>query len=515
MRSIPHIGIQLFLFLTLVSLPSGISGATPPNVILFFVDDMGWTDLGCFGSDMYETPHIDALAAQGTKFTNGYSACTVCSPSRAALMTGKYPARLHVTDFIPGHPIENTPLLIPDWTQTLKLDELTIAELLKPKGYQTAHIGKWHLTPRDRTSDPNSDGSYPDYYPDKQGFDFNIGGCERGAPASYFWPYGRGKTLEDQKNNNTFKTLPEGGEEGEYLTDRLADEAVKLIDGFGQDPFFIYYAFYNVHTPLQARPDLLAKYEAKIAANPDALHNNAKYAAMVESVDQAVGKVMAKLRDQGIDDKTMIIFSSDNGGLRPEATSNLPLRQGKGGIYEGGVRVPTFVRWPSVTKPGSVSDEPVISMDFLPTILEAAEVEPPAELAAVIDGKSLVPILKDADASLDREAIFWHYPHYHMSSAQPYSAIRAGDWKLIERHGSEELELYNLAEDIHEDNNLAQAQPEKAQQLYQKLKDWRESVGAQMPVANPDYDPDQPIGWRNGQRFREPQGIRWEGLLSE
>jgi len=489
--------------------------AAPPNVIIFFVDDMGWTDLGCFGSDIYETPNIDALAANGVKFTNAYAACTVCSPSRVALMTGKYPARVRVTDFIPGHPFVNTPLTMPEWNQKMDLEELTIAELLKPKGYQTAHIGKWHLTPRERGSDPNSDGDFPEYYPDKQGFDHNIGGCERGAPASYFWPYGRGKTLEQRKQNNTFKTLPEGGEEGEYLTDRLADEAVKLIDGFGQDPFFIYFAFYNVHTPIQAPADLVAKYEAKIEENPGARHANATYAAMVESVDLAVGQVMDKLKETGVDERTLIIFSSDNGGLRPQATNNLPLRQGKGSIYEGGVRVPTFVRWPGVTPAGKICEEPVIGMDFLPTILEAAEADVPADLAPVLDGVSLMPLLKNPDATLEREALFWHYPHYHSMGAQPYSAVRAGDWKLIERHDTDALELYNLAEDIHEDRNLAASQPEKAQELHERLVTWRDSIDAQMPTTNDAFDPSQPTGVQRGNAVREADGIRWEGDLAE
>ncbi len=479
-------------------------------MVVFFVDDMGWTDLGCFGSDFYETPNIDRLAAEGMKFTQAYAACTVCSPSRAALLTGKYPARLHVTDFIPGHPIVNTPLTMPDWTQELELGEETIAELLKEqKGYRTAHFGKWHLTPRVWTGDPNSDGDFPAFYPDKQGFDLNFGGCERGAPASYFWPYGRGDTMEKKKDNNTFRTLPaESGGEGVYLTDQLATEAVGVVEKFASDPFFLYFPFYNVHTPLQGRPDLVEKYEKKLAANPDVRHGNEKYAAMVESVDEAIGRVVAALEKAGILDQTLIIFSSDNGGLEPQATTNLPLRQGKGTIYEGGVRVPTIIRWPEKAKAGSISEEPIITVDFLPTIAEATGIEMPEN----IDGRSLLPLLENPEsATLHRDAIFWHYPHYHMMGGIPHSAVRMGDWKLIERHGEEPgLELYHLAEDIHEDHNLAASDPERAKSMQRRLHEWRESVDAQMPVVNPDYDPSKPTGWQRpgNSNFREMDAPR-------
>jgi arylsulfatase A len=372
---------HLILISTLFAAFSSVFAAERPNMIVFFVDDLGWTDLGCFGSDFYETPNVDRLAAQGVKFTQAYAACTVCSPSRAALLTGQYPARLHVTDFIPGHRIENTPLTMPDWTQRLKLQEVTVAELLKDAGYRTAHLGKWHLTPRDHTNNPNDDGNYPDFYPEHQGFDFNIGGCERGAPSSYFWPYGRGESLDAKKRNNTFRTMPRGkAGEGTYLTDQLADEAVRLVAEFDQDPFFMYFPFYNVHTPLQGRPDLVDKYKKKLAANPNSRHRNVKYAAMVESFDEAIGRVLQQVDDQGVSDRTVVVFSSDNGGLCPKATSNLPLRQGKGSIYEGGVRVPTIVKWPGVASPGTTSQEPVITMDFFPTVLEAAGVEIPAAL---------------------------------------------------------------------------------------------------------------------------------------
>jgi arylsulfatase A-like enzyme len=474
----------------------------PMNVVIFLVDDMGWTDLGCQGSDLYDTPNIDRLAAIGTRFTDGYAACTVCSPTRAAMLTGQYPARLRVTDFIPGHDLRNLPMNIPDWTQRLELDEITLAEMLKTAGYQTAHLGKWHLTDRDRSAKGNSTGHYPTHYPDKQGFDVNIGGNEHGAPPSYFWPYGRGKTLAEKKDNPILRTLPPSEENRleEYLTDRIAEEGVRLIEQFAQDsknrPFFTSFCFYNVHTPLQAPEDQVSKYKKKIEATAPKNHTNPTYAAMVSSVDRAVGRVLETLQNQGIAKRTLIVFTSDNGGLRPQATDNAPLRQGKGGIYEGGVRVPFIVHWPGVTPAGSVSAEPVITMDILPTVLDVVGVEAPAEAAKKIDGQSLTALLRDPqNASLSRDAIYWHYPHYHSMGARPYSAIRAGKWKLIQLHNRmEQPELYDLASDIHEDHNLTQKHPDKATELLKKLDAWRKSVDAQMPTPNPDYDPGKATG---------------------
>ena len=492
------------------TMPAHAADAARPNVIVFFVDDLGWTDLGCFGSDFYESPHIDRLAADGVKFTQAYAACTVCSPSRAALLTGQYPARLHVTDFIPGHPIENTPLRIPDWTQKLKLEEVTIAELLRDAGYRTAHVGKWHLTPRDRTGDINDDGSYPDYYPDRQGFEFNIGGCERGAPASYYWPYGRGKTLQQRQANNTFRTIPkDGGKEGTYLTDQLTAHALRLIQQFDQQPFFLYFPFYNVHMPLQGRADLVEKFKAKQSQHPDVRHGNFNYAAMIANVDEAIGRVLAQLERHGVADRTLVIFSSDNGGLCPQATTNSPLRQGKGTIYEGGVRVPAIIRWPGHCQAGGVNSEPIITIDFFPTILEATGVTAPPEVAAKIDGRSLLPLLESpATASLDRKALYWHYPHYHMEGAVPHSAVRMGDWKLIERHDGAPPELYDLGKDIHEDHNLAEKYSGQAKRLQNELHCWRKLIDAQMPTPNADYDAQKPIGWARGTRFREIAPVR-------
>lgn len=487
--------------------------AKTENVVIFFVDDLGWTDLGCYGSDLYETPNIDALAKEGMKFTSAYAACTVCSPSRAALITGQYPARLNVTDFIPGHPFVNTPLTIPDWTKVLEKDHLTIPEILKEHNYASAHIGKWHLAHRDGYETGGEDSADLEYYPTAHGFDINVGGCEKGAPPSYFWPYGKGKTLEERKQNSIYETLPEDTKseterEGEYLTDRLASEAEVLIEQFKEDgkPFFMNFCFYNVHTPLMGRPDLVKKYEAKLAENPNRKHTNVKYAAMVESVDEAVGRVVAKLKETGAWDETLIIFTSDNGGLDPQATDNDPIRQGKGSNYEGGVRVPAIIRMPGAEKAGALCHQPIITVDFLPTILEALELEMTDEVTAVADGVSLVPVLSDPRADLGREDIFWHYPHYHSMGGQPHSAIRSGNWKLIEQHIDGTIELYDMTSDLHENENMAGSRSEIAGELHTRLSDWRNKVGAQMPTPNAEHNPDKPTGVSRGGKIK-PQAV--------
>ncbi len=489
-----------FTWLTaFLALFAPLSHADTKNVVLFFVDDMGWTDLGCTGSDFYETPNIDALAESGVRFTSGYAACTVCSPSRAALITGQSPARLRVTDFIPGHPFVNTPLTIPDWTKVLKKEHLTLPELLKPHGYESVHLGKWHLA--HRTGKGGNDPADPDNYPEAHGFDINIGGNERGAPSSYFWPYAKGKTLEERKKNSIYATLPDRGKsdeelEGEYLTDRLAEEAEILIDRFAAEetPFFMNFWFYNVHTPIMGRPDLVEKYEAKLKENPNRKHTNSGYAAMVESTDAAVGRVIAKLKEHSLEKDTLIIFTSDNGGLRPQATDNTPIRQGKGGIYEGGVRVPFIIHLPDGGASDVLCHKPVITMDLLPTIFEALNLDLPETVAAVQDGRSLLPLVKDPRAETEPRSLYWHYPHYHSMGAQPYSAIRKENWKLIEVIGQDRLELYDLNSDLHENHNLVNAELDLARALYMEMAAWRNLVGAQMPTRNPDFNPDQPTG---------------------
>jgi len=434
----------------------------PLNFIFILVDDWGWTDAGCLGSDLYETPHIDQLAKDGVRFTHGYSACTVCSPTRAAVMTGKYPARLHLTDWITGHRRKNAKLRIPDWTMHLEHKEVTLAEALAAAGYRTCHVGKWHL------------GDEP-YWPLKQGFDENFGGYSRGQP-SYFSPY-HIPTLKD-------------GPKGEYLTDREAEEACGFIERNRDQPFFIYLAHYCVHTPLQAKQDVIEKYRNQVEQKGGARHRNPTYAAMVESVDDCLGRVRAKLEEYGLADRTVIVLTGDNGGLaiRNGPTDNYPLRAGKGSSYEGGTRVPLFVLWPGGARPGSVSDTPAISCDYYPTILEMAGVAGDAAHNAHVDGVSLTSVLQDPKTRLDR-AIYWHYPHYHPGGATPYGAVREGDYKLIEFYEDHHVELYNLVDDIGEKNDLAESQPQLAACLKEKLAAWRKSVDAQMPTPNPSYKP--------------------------
>ena len=448
-----------------------------PNIVLILVDDLGWIDTGCYGSKYYETPNIDKLAADGMRFTNAYAACAVCSPTRAAVMTGRYPARLGVTDWIRSrfqggkipenkkNPTEyvggkNKKLLCPPNALWMELEEITIAEALKPAGYTSCHIGKWHL-------------GADDWYPDRQGFDFNIGGCDFGQPPNYFDPYFR-------KGQGAIPTL-EPHRKGEYLTDREADEAVKFIHNHKDKPFFLYMAHYTVHTPIQAKKELIEKYKAKPPTN----QKNPTYAAMVESLDDAVGRICSTLDELNLAENTIIFFTSDNGGLLGP-TNNAPLRSGKGFPYEGGIREPLIVRWPKVVKPGTVSNEPVTSVDYFPTICQAAGVPLPNDRD--IDGVSLLGHLKsNGTRELNRHALYWHFPHYR-GKIVPYSIIREGSWKLIKRYEGKPFELFNLKSDLSEENDLSKIYPTKTRQLDAKLRRWLRLTGAKLPKPNPNYD---------------------------
>jgi arylsulfatase A len=452
-----------FIILLLLAM-FGCQHKPETNIILFFIDDLGWTDLKCYGSDLYETPHIDQLASEGIRFTNAYSACTVCSPSRAALMTGKYPARLHLTDWIQGHKRPNAKLLVPDWQMYLDTAEVTIAETLKQRGYVTANFGKWHL------------GDTPEYWPEQQGFDVNIGGYRWGAPGSYFYPY------HGNRRDGVHPPNLELGKNGEYLTDRLTDEAIGFLEEYGDQPFFIYFPHYAVHTPIQAHDSLTTYFEEKV--RQDLRHRNATYAAMIQSVDESVGRIREKLRQLGIADETAIFFTSDNGGLElRDITDNGMIRAGKGSAYEGGVRVPFIAMIPGVTLAGLESNIPVIGMDLYPTILDLAGMA-----ATENDGKNLLPYLRTHDKPIEPRALFWHYPHYHPGGATPYSAMRKGDYKLIEFFEDGKLELYDLSRDIGEEIDLSDSLPKLAKQLHQELQAWRGEVDAQYPGENPDYD---------------------------
>lgn len=456
--------------------PLVLGAQRKPNVVLILVDDLGWTDAACYGSGYYETPHIDRLARQGMRFTNGYAACAVCSPTRAAVLTGRYPARVGITDWIRArfqggkipedkeYPTEyvggkNKPVLCPPNPLWMKHEEVTMAEMLKKAGYTTCHIGKWHLGP-------------DAWYPETQGFDYNIGGCDYGQPPSYFDPY-------DNKRLDNIPTL-KPRDKGEYLTDRLGDEAVRFMKKHKDQPFFLYMANYAVHTPIQAKESYIEKYKNKPKTEN---HDNAKYAGMVESVDDCVGKIMNTLDELDLADDTLIIFTGDNGGLEP-VTDNAPLRAGKGHPYEGGIREPLIVRWPGKVEAGRVSDEPVTSVDFFPTICQAAGVGLPANRA--IDGETMMPLLTQS-GGMKRDAIYWHFPHYR-GNIDPYSIIREGDWKLLKKYGKGTFELYNLKEDISETNDLAKQKPDKVKALNKKLERWLKETGAKVPIPNPNYE---------------------------
>ncbi|MFM7205821.1 MAG: sulfatase [Planctomycetaceae bacterium] len=445
---------SVLLALGLFAAASGTAAAERPNVIVVLVDDMGWKDLSCQGSDLFETPHVDRLAASGMRFTNGHAACTVCSPTRAAMLTGQYPARLHLTDWIAGHERPYAKLRIPAWTKRLPLEAVTVAERLQADGYATASIGKWHL-------------GGAGFSPEQQGFAVNRGGTEKGQPPSYFSPYGI-DTLAD-------------GPAGEYLTDREAAEAVAFVEAHRDEPFFLYVAHHCVHTPIQAKPPVAATYAAK---QPGIPAQRAAYAAMVESVDDALGAILDSLDRLGIRDRTAIIFTSDNGG-QAAITDMQPLRAGKGSAYEGGVRVPFIVAWPGVTAAGSTSDVPVITPDIAATILDLTGVGPAP--TQPLDGASLAGVLRGG--SLGRDAIFWHYPHYHPGGATPYSAIRSGPWRLVHFYEDDRDELYDLGTDPGETTDLATTQPAKAKKLRDALDTWLIDVGAQVPSPNPDADP--------------------------
>ncbi len=443
-----------------------LAGAAPqeaakPNFVLVLIDDLGWADLGCQGSAFFETPNLDRLAAGGMRFTNGYAACPVCSPTRASLMTGKYPPRVGITDWIPGRrDMPSQKLLRPSMKNQLALEERTLAEALKEKGYATAHVGKWHL---------GGEG----FHPDRHGFDVNIAGTHQGSPPGGYF---------------AFKTPSFSIKEGEYLDDRLTDEAVRWIRANKDRPFFLYLAHYTVHIPIQPRKDLLAKFEAK--EKKGGPRENAHYAAMVASMDESVGRVVRALEDLGLDRRTVVVFTSDNGGLSVKegphtpATSNVPLRAGKGHLYEGGIRVPWIVSWPGTVKPG-VSRAPVVSPDLFATFLELAGAE-----KGSVDGVSLLPLLKGGEADPAR-ALFWHYPHYSNQGGRPGGVVRRGDWKLIEHYEDGRKEIFNLGDDPGETADLAAANPDVVRDLHAKLVEWRSAVGAKMPTPNPDWKGDR------------------------
>lgn len=428
-----------------------------PNVIVIMADDLGWMDLHCQGNDLLDTPNLDRLASQGMRFTDAYAAAPVCTPTRAAMMTGQAPARLAITNHAPGNPdyvSKETNLQGADWTTYLSLDHVTIAETLKQAGYATGFIGKWHLSHR-----PGRDEQgplEPRLRPEFQGFDLNIGGCRFGGPPSYFEPY--------KIPNITPRR------DGDYLPERLADESIEFLRTNRDGPFYLCWWNYSVHYPIQAPAELVKKYKQRAGIE------NPGYAAMIEGMDTSIGRVLDAVDDMGLSENTLLIFTSDNGSL----FGNKPLRRNKGYLYEGGIRVPWIVRWPGKVTPGTTCDTPVITTDTYPTILEAVGV--PIAKDRICDGESIVPLLRQS-GSLKRNSLYFHYPNYAFHKQNRLgSAIRQGKHKLIHWYDDDSTELYDLTDDIGEEVNLASRQPELTAKLREKLGHWLTEVDAKMPT---------------------------------
>ena len=462
-----------------------------PNVVLILIDDLGWKDLSCYGSSFYETPHLDALAAEGVRFTNAYAACPVCSPTRASILTGKYPATVGITDWIDWggkvHPARGKLVDVP-YLRELPHSEYTLAQALRARGYATWHVGKWHLGEQG-------------HHPEDHGFDVNVGGCHMGSPShgGYFSPWAI-PPLQDAD-------VPDGT----YLTDYLTDRAIELVEGSGDQPFFLNLWYYSVHIPIEAKAEKIAKYKRKASdLGLDILQtfeegdcfpcehkkdqrivrrlvqSDPAYAAMIESLDENIGRLLAALQACGKGEDTIIIFTSDNGGLATaegSPTCNAPLAEGKGWMYEGGTREPLIVKWPGVTEAGTANDTPVTSTDYYPTVLEMAGLSPQPQQH--VDGVSIVPALKGV-VEWDRGPLFWHYPHYGNQGGTPGSSVRRGDHKLIEFFEDDTLELYNLRQDVGEDHNLADEEPELAREMHALLAGWRERIAAKIPQPNPE-----------------------------
>ena len=458
-----------------------------PNIVFILIDDLGWRDLTCYGSTFYETPNLDRLAAEGMRFTRAYASCPVCSPTRASILSGKYPARVGLTNWIPGESIGR--LAHVPYLHYLPLEEFSLARALKEGGYQTWHVGKWHL------------GDEP-FWPERHGFDVNLGGCHWGSPKQgYFSPYG-------------IASLPDGPQ-GEYLTDRLTDEAIALIKNRDPDrPFFLNLWHYAVHIPIDSPETLVEKYRLKarqmkldkIPVTVEGEHfpfegrkdqrlerriiqSDPAYAAMVENMDTNVGRVLQTLEDAGLADDTLVVFASDNGGLSTAEgapTCNYPLFEGKGWNYEGGTRVCQIARWPGRVQPNSLCQTPVTSTDIYPTFLEAAGL--PLRPQQHVDGVSLLPLL-ERTGRLSERGIFWHYPHYSNQGNTPAGAVVCGAWKLIEFFETGRVELYNLAEDVSEQRDLAATRPKIARDLLARLRAWQKDVEARMPEPNPGWTP--------------------------
>jgi len=469
---------KIFLFIILFPLLISCT-QKKPNIVFILVDDLGWTDLGYTGSSFYESPNIDMLSKESIQFDNAYSAASVCSPARAAIMTGKHPARVNITDWIPGNDPKDEMLLGPEDANELPLEEFTIAEALKEQGYQTFFAGKWHL---------GGEG----FLPTDQGFDKNKGGYDIGQPPhGYYSPYQNPK-LSD-------------GPKGEYLTDRLTNESIQFIDQHKDESFFLFLSFYSVHAPIQACKRHIDKFKNKLSSmSNQKIHQrkegkgittldqkNPAYASMVYAVDENIGRLIDKLKEENLYENTIIIFTSDNGSLTtvkseyhwvaPSAV--VPLRAGKGWLYEGGIRVPLLIK-PDNSHKSRICSSPVVSYDFYPTILSLLGVNNTTEQH--IDGCDISPLL-DGESTLNREEVFWHYPHYHGSAWTPGAAIRQSDWKLIEFYETGKTELYHLSDDISENNDLSSKYPEKVLEMQNRLHQLQTSMHANKAILNPNY----------------------------
>ncbi len=462
-----------FLLIAIASLASAQD--RPPNIVVVLADDLGAVDLGCYGADLIETPRLDGLAKEGIIFRQAYASAPVCSPTRSALMTGKHPARLGITIWAEGslNGPQNRKLLQGESKHDLPLGEVTLAERLHDAGYATALVGKWHL----------GDG---DHAPETQGFDVSIGGTRWGAPQTFFWPY-RGSGRFGQE----FRYVPglPLGKTGDYLTDKLTDAAIAFLDSAQDRPFFLFLAHHAPHTPIEAPTALVEHFQSKVQS--EMKHQNPGYAAMIKSMDDSVGRVLDHLQTRGLAENTIVVFTSDNGGyigidrrsgFTAPCTNNHPLRSGKGSLYEGGIRVPLLIRWPGIA-PGE-RRQAVVTCDLFFTLLAAARLSPLAEQPD--DGADLLPVLREERSKLSREMLYWHYPHYYETTT-PVSAVRSGDWKLIEYFEDGRRELFNLNDDPRESRDLAPEQPQMVNQLSQHLSAWRKSVNAKLPTPNPAY----------------------------
>ena len=461
------------ILLSVIGLVLTANADRKPNILFILIDDLGAKDLGCTGSQFYRTPNIDRLANDGMRFTDAYAACQVCSPTRAAIMTGKYPARLHITDWLPGRSDRpdqklNRPII----RQQLPRDEVTIAEALKSAGYATGHIGKWHI---------GGKGSLPTDH----GFEVNIGGTKWGYPGKWYPPFKQ--TRRDGSVNHI--TGLEDVATDTYVTDALNNKAIRFIEHNHDKPFFLHLSHYTVHIPLEAPKELVARYP--VISDARGKQTNAIYAAMIEALDTGIGRILNKLEELKIADNTVIFFTSDNGGLctlegrHTPATYNSPYREGKGFIYEGGIRVPLLVRWPGKTKAGSVNKTPVSSIDYYPTILKMAGI--PVSTGHQVDGVDITKVLQ-GQGEVGNRALYWHYPHYSNQGGRPAGAIREGKWKLIQHYESGVLELYDVTSG-REGRNVIESESKVANALVRKLEAWRRANGAQMMMPNPDYRP--------------------------